>query len=154
MQQKAIPQSLEDKRLREFYSLLYDFKYLIFIKKDYYNRDKRKIVSNYYYTNGINGLLKSAKSFHKSIYMSVCNKYPEHTEKDRARNSEENTAYANFFVVDLDTKYILNTNLANNIIGCLMIRFSYRSLSIKIPFSLSLSSILSLAKSLSTLMVW
>lgn len=116
MQQKAIQQSLEDKRLSEFYSLLYDFKYPIFIKKDYYNQDKRKVISSYYYTNGVNGLIKNAQSFHKSIYMSVCSKYPEYTEKGRARNTENNTAYANYFVIDLDTKYILNSNLANKII--------------------------------------
>lgn len=116
MQQKATQQSLEDKRLRELYSLLYDFKYPIFIKKDYYNQDKRKVISSYYYTNGIEGLMKNAQSFHKSIYMSVCSKYPEYTDKGRARNSEGNTAYANYFVIDLDTKYILNSNLANKII--------------------------------------
>lgn len=116
MQQKAIQKSLEDRRLRELYSLLYNFKYPIFIKKDYYNQDKRKVISSYYYTNGIEGLMKNAQSFHKSIYMSVCSKYPEYTDKGRARNSEGNTAYANYFVIDLDTKYILNSNLANKII--------------------------------------
>lgn len=116
MQQKAIQKSLEDRRLRELYSLLYNFKYPIFIKKDYYNQDKRKVISSYYYTNGIEGLIKNAQSFHKSIYMSVCSKYPEYTDKGRARNSEGNTAYANYFVIDLDTKYILNSNLANKII--------------------------------------
>lgn len=127
MQQKAIQKSLEDRRLSEFYSLLYDFKYPIFIKKDYYNRDKRKIVSSYYYTNGVKGLIKNAESFHKSIYMSICSKYPEYTDKGRARNTESNTAYANFFVVDLDTKYILNTNLAEKIIDIFMFSDFFKS---------------------------
>lgn len=127
MQARTIQQSLEDKRLSEFYNLLYDFKYPIFIKKDYYNQDKRKVVSSYYYTNGVNGLMKNAQSFHKSIYMSVCSKYPEYTEKARARNTENNTAYANFFVVDLDTKYILNTNLASKIIDIFMFSDFFKS---------------------------
>lgn len=127
MQAKALRQSLEDKRLQNFYNLLYDFKYPIFIKKDYYNQDKRKVVSSYYYTNGINGLMKNAQSFHKAIYMAVCSKYPEYTEKGRAKNSEENTAYANFFVVDLDTKYILNTNLANKIIDVFVFSDFFKS---------------------------
>lgn len=127
MQVKALQQSLEDKRLSEFYSLLYNYKYPIFIKKDYYSQEQKKVISSYYYTNGINGLMKNAESFHKSIYMSICSKYPEYTDKGRARNTESNTAYANFFVVDLDTKYILNTNLAEKIIDIFMFSDFFKS---------------------------
>lgn len=127
MQQKTIQKSLEDKRLKDFYNLLYNYKYPIFIKKDYYSQEQKKVISSYYYTNGINGLMKNAESFHKSIYMSVCGKYPEYTAKGRARNTENNTSYCNYFVVDLDTKFILNTNLANKIIDIFMLSDFFKS---------------------------
>jgi len=127
MQAKALQHSLEDKRLKDFYNLLYNYKYPVFIKKDYYSQEQKKVISSYYYTNGINGLMKNAESFHKSIYMSICSKYPEYTDKGRARNSEGNTAYANYFVIDLDTKYILNSNLANKIIDIFMLSDFFKS---------------------------
>ena len=120
-------EELKNKQLEEFLSLLYNFKYPIFIKKDYYNNKKRRVVSNYYYTNGIKGLFKNINSYHNAIYMSVCSKYPEYTEKGRARNTENNTAYANFFVVDIDAKYALTTALANKIINIMLLTDMFKN---------------------------
>ena len=107
--------SKENLNTNNLLSMIYNFEYPIYVTRQFYSNTKKRIVTRTFYANGLEELNKIANSFHKNIYISIATKIPSYTEKERARNTENNTASIGYFVVDIDSDYCIDRSLADKI---------------------------------------
>ena len=119
--------SKESLDTNKLLSMIYNFEYPIYVTRQFYSNNKKRIVTRAFYVNGLEELNRAANSFHKNIYVSVATKIPSYTEKRRARNTESNTASIGYFVIDIDSDYCIDRNLADKIINTFFLNDFFNS---------------------------